>query len=66
MSVTRRCDNCEFWAPRQSDKKGDCLAHPPAVVEGGASFWPRTWPDEVCGEFKDNSKLRPLGLMRKP
>ena len=61
-----RCGNCALWAPRTNTKQGDCLAHPPCVVEGGASFWPRTWEHELCNEYQPNrgNRLRPLGLRR--
>lgn len=63
-----RCSECRYWARRPDQKKGDCLLDPPTVVEGGASFWPRTWADEVCSQFKPISlispALRPNGLVK--
>lgn len=47
------CKRCKFWSRRPtSQKQGDCLEDRPTVVEGGATFWPRTWEHEICGKFQ--------------
>ena len=46
------CRKCEFWEmPHQREEDGECHRRAPYPVAGGiATVWPKTPPDEWCGE----------------
>jgi hypothetical protein len=71
-----RCSDCKSWKETPEpwgtpDRKfvGECRLHAPVAHEAGpcARPWPRTKPDDWCGEFCQSveSAQRNAGAARK-
>jgi uncharacterized protein (DUF433 family) len=59
--MTETCATCRYWLPVGSKGFGSCRAVPPVA---GAGF-PRTQPDEWCGEHQPGEVKRPA-IVRSP
>lgn len=65
--MTKRCDTCEMWVEKSTEpaidilRLGDCHRYPPTPFLGAeteeydgltTSFYPQTYADDWCGEYK--------------
>lgn len=56
------CGGCLFWKADDDKQTGLCRRMPPQIkwVEGEPlGFWPITFCDEWCGEWKENTDAQP-------
>jgi len=48
MMVDVRCRNCSVW----DEESGTCHANAPVLVDDDMiAIWPKTTPDDWCGDF---------------
>ena len=51
MSNTEQCSNCRFWDDEMCGV-GMCRRHAPAAGSCRTATWPRSRPDDWCGEHE--------------
>jgi hypothetical protein len=54
--MERQCNTCKYWVGnREGTRMGDCRRYAPRP---GVSFgWPKTNPDDWCGEYKSKEQV---------
>lgn len=61
--MLEKCENCRFFIPLRLEGReaemGECRRYPPGVryydigAAGPHKEWPRSNPDDWCGEFQE-------------
>ncbi len=52
--MQRRCSLCEYWAPPEHGRLGECRLNAPqlsSAEENAIGYWPMTLDTAWCGEF---------------